>query len=125
VPVTTAPSARFPLFTQAPAYEDWLDMRPLRLHSAFFRELVLFDDHCNNRSRHARYRAMGQKLLAHVDAAPHPGVFLLRGGDGDLRLLRNELALPNTWPRPAAFASSTRSGPMCRVSSLPAPGRRW
>lgn len=93
VPVTTAPSARFPLFTQAPAYEDWLDMRPLRLHSAFFRELVLFDDHCNNRSRHARYRAMGQKLLAHVDAAPHPGVFILRGGDGDLRLLRNEITV--------------------------------
>ncbi|WP_296229753.1 glycosyltransferase 61 family protein [Pseudomonas sp. UBA4617] len=93
VPVTTAPSARFPLYAQAPAYEDWLEMKPLRLRSAYFRELVLFDDQGNNRSRHVRYRAMGDKLLAHVAHAPHPGVFLLRGGDGDLRLLRNELAL--------------------------------
>lgn len=93
IPVTTAPSAKYPLFTQAPAYEDWLDMKPLRLRSAFFRELVLFDDQSNNRSRHARYRAMGDKLLSHVPHAPHPGVFLLRGGDGDLRLLRNELEL--------------------------------
>lgn len=93
IPVTTAPSARYPLFTQAPAYEDWLDMKPLRLRSAFFRELVLFDDQSNNRSRHARYRAMGDKLLSHVSYTQHPGVFLLRGGDGDLRLLRNELEL--------------------------------
>ncbi|MGS7249622.1 glycosyltransferase family 61 protein [Pseudomonas anuradhapurensis] len=93
VPVTTAPSARFPLYPQVQAYEDWLEMRPLRLRSAFFRELVLFDDLSNNRSRHARYRAMGEKLLAHVAHASHPGVFLLRGSDGDLRLLRNELAL--------------------------------
>ncbi|MDM3888546.1 glycosyltransferase family 61 protein [Pseudomonas sp. BCRC 81390] len=93
VPVTTAPSARFPLYTQAPAYEDWLEMKPLRLRSAFLRELVLFEDQANNRNRSARYRAIGDKLLAHVAHAPHPGVFLLRGGDGDLRLLRNELAL--------------------------------
>lgn len=93
VPVTTAPSARFPLFTQAPAYEHWLGMNPLRLRSAYFRELVLFDDWSNNRSRHSRYRAMGEKLLSHVDYASHPGVFILRGGAGDLRLLRNELEL--------------------------------
>lgn len=93
IPVTTAPSARYPLFTQGPAYEHWLDMKPLRLRSAFFRELVLFDDMSNNRSRHARYRAMGDKLLSHVPHAPHPGVFLLRGGDGELRMLRNELEL--------------------------------
>ncbi|VVM38744.1 hypothetical protein PS623_00161 [Pseudomonas fluorescens] len=93
VPVTTAPSARLPLFTQAPPYEAWLGMNPLRLHTAFFRELVLFDDQSHNRSRHARYRAMGDKLLSHVSHAPHPGVFLLRGGAGELRLLRNELAI--------------------------------
>ncbi|CAM3992829.1 hypothetical protein CCOS865_04628 [Pseudomonas reidholzensis] len=93
VPVTTAPSARFPLFTQAPAYEDWLGMKPLRLRTAFFRELVLFDDLSNNRSRHERYCAMGEKLLAHVPHEEHPGVFILRGGDGDLRFLRNELEI--------------------------------
>lgn len=91
VPVTTAPSARFPIFTQAPAYEDWFGMQPARLHTAFFRELVLFDDQSNNQSRHQRYRAMGEKLLSHVSHEAHPGVFILRGGDGDLRLLRNEL----------------------------------
>jgi hypothetical protein len=93
IPVTTAPSAKFPLFTQAPAYEDWLGMQPLRLRGAFFRELVLFDDLSNNRSRHLRYQAMGEKLLSHVRYSSHPGVFILRGGDGDLRLLRNELEL--------------------------------
>lgn len=93
IPVTTAPCARFPLFTQTPAYEDWLGMKPTRLHTAFFRELVLFDDFGNNRSRHSRYRAMGEKLLSHVNYSAHPGVFILRGGDGDLRFLRNELAL--------------------------------
>ncbi|HDS1744597.1 MULTISPECIES: glycosyltransferase family 61 protein [Pseudomonas] len=91
IPVTTAPSARFPLFTQAPGYEAWLDMQPLRLRSAFFKELVLFDDVSNNRSRHQRYRAMGDKLLSHVDPVTHPGVFILRGCEGQLRLMRNEL----------------------------------
>ncbi|WP_286914627.1 MULTISPECIES: glycosyltransferase 61 family protein [unclassified Pseudomonas] len=93
VPVTTAPSARYPLFAQGPAYEQWLGMQPVRLRSAFFHELVLFDDVSNNRSRHQRYKAMGDKLLAHVDTTPHPGVFILRGSDGDLRLLRNELEI--------------------------------
>ncbi|MBC3413844.1 glycosyltransferase family 61 protein [Pseudomonas sp. SWRI51] len=93
VPVTTAPSARYPLFTQAPPYEDWLGMNPLRLRTAFFHQLVLFDDVSHNRSRHQRYRAMGDKLLTHVEHAPHPGVFILRGHEGDLRLLRNELEL--------------------------------
>ncbi|VVN32650.1 hypothetical protein PS662_04965 [Pseudomonas fluorescens] len=91
VPVTTAPSARFPIFTQAPAYEDWFGMQPTRLNAAFFRELVLFDDMSNNQSKHLRYRAMGEKLLSHVNHESHPGVFILRGGDGDLRFLRNEL----------------------------------
>ncbi|MFV3406575.1 MULTISPECIES: glycosyltransferase family 61 protein [Pseudomonas] len=93
VPVTTAPSARYPVFTQGPAYEDWLGMNPLRLRTAFFHELVVFDDTSNNRSRYQRYRDMGNKLLAHVEHAPHPGVFILRGSEGDLRLLRNELEI--------------------------------
>lgn len=93
VPVTTAPSAKFPLFTQAPAYEDWFGMKPVRLRSAFLREVVLFDDMSNNRNRHLRYRAMGEKLLSHVKYDAHPGVFILRGGDGDLRFLRNELEI--------------------------------
>ncbi|KIY41047.1 hypothetical protein TZ03_09110 [Pseudomonas sp. 10-1B] len=93
VPVTTAPSGRFPLFSQAPAYEDWLGMHPLRLRSAYFRELVLFDDASHNTNQSARYRAMGQKLLARVNYQSHPGVFILRGYAGDLRLLHNELEI--------------------------------
>jgi hypothetical protein len=93
LPVTIAPSARFPLFTQTPAYEDWFAMKPARLHTAFFHELVIFDDQSNNQSKHLRYRAMGDKLLSHVNHDAHPGVFILRGGDGDLRFLRNELEL--------------------------------
>ncbi|MFJ4345135.1 glycosyltransferase family 61 protein [Pseudomonas sp. NPDC089401] len=92
-PVTTAPSARHPMFGQAPAYEAWLGMQPLRLRTAFFRELVLFDDMSNNRNRYQRYRDMGHRLLSHVPHAAHPGVFILRGGAGELRMLRNELEL--------------------------------
>jgi hypothetical protein len=36
---------------------------------------------------------MGEKLLSHVSYESHPGVFILRGGDGDLRFLRNEREL--------------------------------
>ncbi|MEF9900761.1 MAG: glycosyltransferase family 61 protein [Pseudomonas sp.] len=90
-PITTAPSARFPLFLQAPPYEDLLGMRPLRLHNAFIRELVLFDDASHNSNQYLRHRALGEKLLARVDYKPHPGIFILRGEAGDLRLLRNEL----------------------------------
>jgi hypothetical protein len=93
VPVTTAPSSRFPLFPQGLAYEDWLGMKPVRSHSAFFRELVIFDDLSNNRSRYSRFRGMGEKLLSHVSYDTHPGVFILRGSGGEVRFMRNELEL--------------------------------
>jgi hypothetical protein len=74
-------------------YENWLDMRPVYLRNAFFRELVIFDDLCQNRHKHRRFREMGEKLLSHVTVCSHPGVFILRGGTGELRLLRNEMEL--------------------------------
>ena len=74
-------------------YENWLDMKPTRLHNAFFRELVIFEDLGQNRHRHLRFRAMSDRLLSHVKAATHPGVFILRGGLGELRLLQNEIEL--------------------------------
>jgi hypothetical protein len=52
-------------------------------------------------------------------------VFLLRGGDGDLRLLRNEIAVAEHLAKTRGFRIIDPLGPMCRVSSLPAPGRRW
>lgn len=98
VPVTTAvPANRVSTGTtcilHAPGYEDWLGMTPVRLRDAFFRELVIFDDLSQNRHKHLRFRAMGEKLLSHVKVCDHPGVFVLRGGTGELRLLRNELEL--------------------------------
>lgn len=98
VPVTTALSANLVSTARtgvlhAPGYEDWLGMKPLRLRNAFFRELVIFDDLSQNRHKHLRFRAMGEKLLSHVDYSAHPGVFVLRGDKGELRLLRNEMEL--------------------------------
>lgn len=97
-PVTTALSENLVSTARngvchSPAYEDWLGMKPVRLHNAFFRELVIFDDLSQNRHKHLRFRAMGEKLLSHVKTCSHPGVFILRGGTGEMRLLRNEMEL--------------------------------
>lgn len=89
IPVTTAQPVNF----HTPAYEDWLGMKPLRLPNAYFRELVVFDDVGQNRHKHQRFRAMSNSLLSHVQVNRHPGVFILRGGTGELRLLHNELEL--------------------------------
>jgi hypothetical protein len=89
IPITTD----HPVGRHVPAYEDWLEMRPQRLHDAFLKEVVIFSDRGQNHHRHARFRAMSNKLLSRVDAKPHPGVFILRGSDGEQRLLHNELSL--------------------------------
>jgi hypothetical protein len=74
-------------------YENWLGMNPLRLESTYIRELVIFNDIGQNRSKHARCREMTAKLLSHVEVRPHPGVFLLRGLAGARRVLQNEMEL--------------------------------
>jgi len=88
-PVTTAQ----PVGAHTLAYENWLGMKPLRSPCAFFRELVIFDDVGQNQHKHLRFRAMSDQLLSHVRASPHPGVFILRGKSGELRLLHNEMEL--------------------------------
>jgi len=88
-PLTTA----LPAPPHAPGYEALLEMSPLRCSSALLREAVIFADVGQNRSKHARFRAMSQKLLSRVEARPFPGVFLLRGSTGERRLLTNELEL--------------------------------
>jgi hypothetical protein len=98
VPVTTvlredAVSVARHGILHAPGYEDWLGMNPVRVRNAFFRELVIFDDISHNRHKHLRFRGMSEKLLSHVNVNSHPGVFVLRGNKGELRLLRNELEL--------------------------------
>lgn len=74
-------------------YEDWLGMKPIRMRNTYFKELVIFDDIGQNRHKHKRFRSMNVKVLSHVKVSPHPGVFILRGGTGELRLLHNELAI--------------------------------
>jgi Glycosyltransferase 61 len=88
-PITTAQ----PVYSHTPGYEDWIGMKPTRLHNAFFRELVVFEDFGQNHHMHLRFRAISDRLLSHVKAIPHPGVFILRGGTGELRLLHNEVDL--------------------------------
>jgi hypothetical protein len=89
VPVTTDQ----PCWEHTAVYEDWLGMRPERLHNAFFRELVIFEDFGQNRHKHMRFKEMGRKLRSRVRSADHPGVFILRGKTGELRLLRNEMEI--------------------------------
>lgn len=96
VPVTTAPfventSVARNGILHAPGYERWLGMNPVRVRNAYFRELVIFNDLSQNRHKHLRFRAMGEKLLSHVDVKPHPGVYIVRGGHGSARRMRNEM----------------------------------
>lgn len=88
-PVTT----NQPLTEHTLGYEDWLGMKPTRLGGAHFRELVIFDDMGQNQNKRQRFRALGGKLLSHVEVASHPGVFILRGMTGQRRVLKNELEL--------------------------------
>lgn len=96
IPVTTAKpvkrvaSAR-PVMSHAQQYENLLEMKPARLRNAFFHELVIFDDVGQNRHKHLRFRSLCDKLISQVKVSPHPGVFILRGGTGELRLLHNEM----------------------------------
>lgn len=89
IPVTTAQAVNI----HTSGYEVRLGMKPNRLHSAFFRELIIFEDVGQNRHKHGRFCAMGQQLLAHVKSSSHPGVFIVRGGMGEQRLLHNEMEL--------------------------------
>jgi hypothetical protein len=86
VPVTTDQ----PVWAHVPGYESWLDMTPSRQHSVLLREAVIYQDIGQNRSKHARFRALGEKLRSHVKVQPHPGVFIVRGTTGERRVLGNE-----------------------------------
>ena len=87
-----APFTTRELKGHVPAYEHAMDMRPRRGTSAFFRELVLFDDAAHNENKRLRAEAM-RRRLAGPSARRHPGVFLLRGRTGDARILLNERAV--------------------------------
>lgn len=89
LPVTTD----HPMNVHTLAYEDWLDMKPSRVNNVFFRELVVFEDFGQNRHKHRRFRELGKKLLSHINVAEAPGVFIVRGGTGQPRVLVNEMEL--------------------------------
>jgi hypothetical protein len=90
-PVTTYKS--LDANSHAVAYANRLGMSPLHAESAFFKELVIFEDVGQNRSKHARFRANSEKLLAGVEVKSHPGVFILRGTYGLPRTLKNEMQI--------------------------------
>ncbi len=82
-----------PKWLHTDGYEDWLEMHPTRVKSAYFKELVLFADVGQNLSKHRRRNAMKEKLLRHVPNNPHPGIFILRKDAGERRVLVNELEI--------------------------------
>lgn len=89
-----AESAGLP-FTSEPAtghkraYERRLDLRPTRMSSVRFEELVLFDDQSHNEHKRERANDLRHRL-AGSEPRRHPGVFLLRGQTGAPRMLRDE-----------------------------------
>lgn len=98
IPVTTTKVVKHDatartVVLHTPGYENWLGMQPAHMHNAFFRELVIFQDLSQNHHKHLRFRALSDRLLSHVNVNAHPGVFILRGGSGALRLLHNEIEL--------------------------------
>ncbi len=72
------------------AYETLLGMAPRRVSSAHFDEIVLFDDAPSNAGRAKRAHDMRRRLVPETGESLVPGVFLLRGKSGDLRLMANE-----------------------------------
>jgi hypothetical protein len=98
-PITT----RLPQGVHARDYEARLEMQPERIDAAHLREVVIFDDVGQNRDKHRRFAAMGDALRRGVDAAPHPGVFILRGRAGEPRILIDELELAHHLQRARGF----------------------
>ena len=91
-------------FPHTAQYEQWLGMAPRRTNAAYLHEVVLFDDNWdNNAGKRARLETLRNRLLSHVQSAPHPGVFILRRSTGRLRVLNNELDLAEQLRRRRGF----------------------
>jgi hypothetical protein len=82
-----------------PDYETLLGMNPMRLGSAHFRDLIIFNDRGDNISKRQRFSAHRKRLLSNLVVEPHPGVFILRGQTGESRLLCNEMELASLLQR--------------------------
>ncbi len=85
------------------AYEGLFGMAPRRVEGAFIRKLIMFDDFGQNQHKRARFRALSDKLTQTVPEATHPGVFVLRGGSGVRRVMRNERELAEQLSRTRGF----------------------
>ncbi|MFH5776706.1 glycosyltransferase 61 family protein [Paracoccus broussonetiae] len=91
-PLTTAPPP--PVGGHAARYEELLGVDPMRMPAAVhFDDLIVFSDLANNPDKWRRQYELRLKLLAGRHPEPVPGVFLIRGTGGDLRLLKNEREL--------------------------------
>lgn len=73
-------------------YESRLGMKPRRVDTARFAELVVFDDSASNADKRARADTFRRSVVG-VEPDRHPGVFLLRGSSGSSRVVRNERAI--------------------------------
>lgn len=99
---TTAPAPRPGSHTAR--YEELVGVQPARITGdVHFDEMVLFDDLGNNLTKGVRQRALRDRLLAGRALQPAPGVFLLRGTGGDLRLLQNEVELAERLARERGY----------------------
>lgn len=85
-PVVTTPAPK----GHAASYEAKLGHHPRRITSAHFEELIFFSDAEHNAHKKARADQVRARLIGSSPAEPHPGVFLVRGSAGALRLLVNE-----------------------------------
>lgn len=84
-------------------YEQWLDMKPIRLDNAYLREVILYDDLYQTRDKRRRCRNNAKRLLSKVEWQKHPGVFILRKNTGLSRKLHNEPALAEYFHKRRGF----------------------
>lgn len=71
-------------------YAERLGFHMQPVEDTHFEELTIFLDQGQNDSKRVRADRIRQKLAGAADKQRHPGVFLLRGRTGELRLLLNE-----------------------------------
>ena len=91
------------LSPHAVAYESLLDMSPISVSGARFRELVMFSDVGQNQSKGERFDRNRRRLTANYPKTNHPGVFLLRGRSGVRRVLENEMEIAHHLERTRGF----------------------
>jgi hypothetical protein len=91
------------LSPHARAYEEHLGIDALPISVARFKELVMFVDVGQNRNKAARFDRNRQRLLGRYPTPSHPGVFLVRGGSGERRILGEEMAIAEHLQRTRGF----------------------